>query len=188
VIIIIIIITLIIIIIIVIIIIIIIIEGKDFNTFTGHEQDRILHIPKHTCSTQISHWGNRSSQSAEATFFLTLVGVQNGKSKTLRDPCLKVRDRIIKVLNFETVQRAASPRFRESCLECRDFETGLIFSEMHHFLMDHSIPLLVLALNVPQGWRGPCSLPLVPWCQSFSSLVPCLALKRKMCPIFFFDS
>ena len=54
---------------------------------------------------------------------------------------LKIRDRIIKVQDFKTVQRAASPRFRDSCLECRDFETGLIFSEMHHFLIDHSIPL-----------------------------------------------
>ena len=47
---------------------------------------------------------------------------------------------IIKVQDFETVQRAVSPRFRDFCLECRDFETGLIFSEMHHFLIDHSIP------------------------------------------------
>ena len=43
----------------------------------------------------------------------------------------------MKVQDFETVQRAASPRFRESCLECRDFETGLIFSEMHLLLIDH---------------------------------------------------
>ena len=43
---------------------------------------------------------------------------------------------------LETIQRAASPRFRDSCLESRDFETGLIFSEMHHFLIDHSIPLI----------------------------------------------
>ena len=41
---------------------------------------------------------------------------------------------IIKIRDFETVQRVASPRFRDSCLECRDFETGLIFSETHHFL------------------------------------------------------
>ena len=40
------------------------------------------------------------------------------------------------------------PRFRDICLECRDFETGLIFSEMHHFLIDHSIPP-----NNGVGWR-----------------------------------
>ena len=61
----------------------------------------------------------------------------------LRDPCLKIRDRIIKVQDIETVQSAVSPRFRDSSLECRDFETGLIFSEMHHFLVDHSIPLVL---------------------------------------------
>ena len=33
-----------------------------------------------------------------------------------------------------------NPRFRDFCLECRDFETGLIFSEVHHFLIQHSIP------------------------------------------------
>ena len=53
-----------------------------------------------------------------------------------------VVDRIIKVQDFETIQRAASPRFQDSCLESQDFETGLIFSEMHHFLLDHSIPLI----------------------------------------------
>ena len=41
---------------------------------------------------------------------------------------------IIKIRDFETVQSAASPRFRDFSLECRDFETGLIFSETHHFL------------------------------------------------------
>ena len=56
----------------------------------------------------------------------------------LRDPCLKTRDRITKVQDFETVQCAVSPRFRDSCLECQDFETGLIFSEIHYFLIDHS--------------------------------------------------
>ena len=55
---------------------IIIIEGKDFNTFTGHEEDRILHIPKHTWSTQISYWGNSSSQSAEATLFNISRGIE----------------------------------------------------------------------------------------------------------------
>ena len=35
----------IIVVIVIIIIIIIIVEGKGFNTFTGHEEDRILHIP-----------------------------------------------------------------------------------------------------------------------------------------------
>ena len=62
----------------------------------------------------------------------------------LRDPCLKIRDRIINVpQDFETVHRAANPRFRDSCLEYRDFETGLLFSEMHHFLTDLSIPLVI---------------------------------------------
>ena len=60
--------------------------------------------------------------------------------ETARPACLKIRDRIIKVEDFKTFQRAVGPRFRDFCLECRDFETGLIFSEMHHFLIDHSIP------------------------------------------------
>ena len=60
----------------------------------------------------------------------------------LRDPCLKIQYRIIKVQDFETVQHAVSLRFQDFCLECRDFETGLIFSEMHHFLTDYSFPLL----------------------------------------------
>ena len=80
-------------------------------------------------------------------FFVLLQRILHNKgyrmvNARLRDPCLKIRDRIIKVQDFETVQCAVSPRFRDSCLECRDFETGLIFSEMHHFLLDHSIPLL----------------------------------------------
>ena len=54
----------------------------------------------------------------------------------LRDACLAIRDRIIKVQDFETVERPVSLRFRDTCLECRDFETGLIFSEMHHFHID----------------------------------------------------
>ena len=40
---------------------------------------------------------------------------------------------ITKIRDFETVQRVASPRFRDSCLESRDFETGRIFSETHDF-------------------------------------------------------
>ena len=59
----------------------------------------------------------------------------------MQDPSLKIRDQIIKVQEFETVQHAVSSRFRDSHLECLDFETELIFSEMHHFRIDPSIPL-----------------------------------------------
>ena len=69
--------------------------------------------------------------------------VNPGLCETASDPCSKIRDRIIKVQDFETVQRAASPKFQDSCLQCPDFETGLIFSKMHHFLIDHSIPLMI---------------------------------------------
>ena len=67
--------------------------------------------------------------------------------KTVR-PLLKNPRPNYKSQDFETFQRAASPRFRYSCLECRDFETGLIFSEMHHFLIDHSIPLIFLIVII----------------------------------------
>ena len=40
---------------------------------------------------------------------------------------------IIKIRDFATVQGVASPRFRDSYFECRDFETRLIFSETYHF-------------------------------------------------------
>ena len=60
----------------------------------------------------------------------------------------------MKVQDFETVQRAVSSRFRDFCLECRDFETGLIFSEMHHFLIDHSLPLIKYANFVASSLRS----------------------------------
>ena len=41
---------------------------------------------------------------------------------------------IIIIRDVEKVHCAASPRFRDFCLKRRDFETGLIFSETHHFL------------------------------------------------------
>lgn len=50
--------------------------------------------------------------------------------------------------DFEIVQHAASPRSRDSRLECRDFMTGLIFSAMHHFLIYRSIPLIFLIVII----------------------------------------
>ena len=50
--------------------------------------------------------------------------------------------------------------------ECRDLETGMIFSEMHHFLINHSIPpdwstageqgklVFVISITPSQHWRN----------------------------------
>ena len=60
-------------------------------------------------------------------------GSHNGSQLTYGCNFRDCETQITKIWDFATAQCVASPRFRDSCLESRDFETGRILSETHDF-------------------------------------------------------